>query len=95
MVTDNAMNTMPISDALKAVARKHATRILYGDVPPADGARAIWTDVFHHLEENDAAVDQFVYWADALAEADNDQRRARCEVAIIRLAREYLENNPA
>ena len=91
MVTDNPM---PISDALKAVARKHAAEIVYGDVPPADGARAIWADVFHRLENCDHSVDQFAYWADAIAEAETEQRRARCEVAIIRLAREFLQNNP-
>ena len=86
---------MPISNALKAVARKHAAQIVYGDVPPVDGARAIWADVFHQLEESDYAVDQFAYWADAIAEAESDQRRVRCEIAIIRLASEFLRNNPA
>jgi hypothetical protein len=90
MVTDNPM---PISDALKALARKHAAQIVYGDVPPVDGARAIWADMNHQLQDGDHAVDQFAYWADAIAEAESEQRRARCEVAIIRLARELLQNS--
>lgn len=85
---------MPISDALKAVARKHAAGIVYGEVPPGVGARAIWTEVFYHLEEGDHSVDQFVYWADAIAEADTEQRRVRCEVAIIRLANDFLQTYP-
>lgn len=64
-----------------------------GEVSPAAGARAIWTDVFYHLEMSDHSVDQFVYWADAIEDAEDDQRREFCEGAIIRIAREYLRDN--
>jgi hypothetical protein len=83
------------SDALMAVARAHAARIVSGEVTPANGARSIWIDVFYHLEEGDHCVDQFVYWADAIEDADSDERRVFCESAIIRIAKEFLRANPA
>lgn len=81
------------SDALKAIARTHAARIVSGEVTPAAGARAIWTDVFYHLELGDHCVDGFVYWADAVDDAEDEERRQFCESAIVRLAREFLANN--
>jgi len=81
-------------EALKAIARTHAARIVSGEVSPAVGARAIWTDVFYHLELGDHCVDQFVYWADAIDDADSDERREFCESAIIRIAKEFLQNYP-
>ena len=81
------------SDALKALARTHAARIVSGQVSPAVGARAIWTDVFYHLELGDHCVDGFVYWADAIDDAENEERRLFCESAIVLLAREFLDNN--
>jgi hypothetical protein len=81
------------SDALKATARTHAERIVSGKVSPADGARAMWTDVFYHLELGDHSVDPFVYWADAWEDADDDARRRFCEDAIVRLAEEFLRNH--
>ena len=81
-------------DALKAIARAHAAKIVSGEVTPAAGARAIWTDVFYHLELGDHSVDQFVYWADAIDDADTDERRQFCESAIVRIAREFLLSNP-
>jgi len=83
------------SDALKAIARTLAARIISGEVTPADGARAIWTDVFYHLDMGDHSVDQFVYWADAIEDAEDDERRRFCESAIIRIANEFLDQNPA
>ena len=80
-------------DALKAVARTHAARIVSGAITPAAGARAIWIDVFYHLDEDDHSVDQFVYWADAIEDADTDERRQFCESAIIRIAEEFLRTN--
>ena len=85
---------MPSSSDLKTLARTYATRIVAGEVSPAAGARAIWTDVFYHLEMGDHSVDQFVYWADAIEDAEDDRRREFCEDAIIRIAREYLRDNP-
>jgi hypothetical protein len=81
-------------EALKVVARTYAARIVSGEITPAAGARAIWTDVFYHLELGDHCVDQFVYWADAIEDADDDERRRFCENAIVRIAREFLRNNP-
>jgi hypothetical protein len=81
-------------DALKMRARTIAARIVSGEITPATGARAIWTDVFYHLELGDHCVDQFVYWADAIEDADTDERRDFCESAIVRFAREFLENYP-
>jgi hypothetical protein len=82
------------SDALKAVARTHAARIVSGEISPAVGARLIWTDVFYHLDLGDHCVDQFVYWADAIEDADSDERLALCENAIKRIAEEFLRSNP-
>jgi hypothetical protein len=81
-------------DRLKALARTYSARIVAGEITPAAGARSIWTDVFYHLELGDHSVDQFVYWADAIEDADDDERRRFCENAIIRIAREFLQNNP-
>ena len=81
-------------EALRARARAHAARIVAGDVTPAAGARAIWTDVFYHLELGDHSVDQFVYWADAIEDAEDDERRRFCEAAIIRIATDFLRDNP-
>jgi hypothetical protein len=81
------------SEALKALARTHAARIVSGQVTPAAGARSIWTDVFYHLELGDHCVDGFVYWADAIDDAEDEERRLFCESAIVRLAREFLDNN--
>ena len=86
---------MPSSEELKALARTIAARIVSGDVTPAAGARAIWTDVFYHLELGDHSVDQFVYWADAIEDAEDDDRRQFCEAAIIRIATEFLKNGSA
>jgi hypothetical protein len=81
-------------DALKAKARTYAAQIVSGEITPAAGARAMWTDVFYHLELGDHSVDQFVYWADAIEDAEDDERRRFCESAIVRIAREFLQNNP-
>jgi len=81
------------SEALRATARTHAAQILSGEVTPAEGARSMWTDVFYHLELGDHCVDQFVYWADAIDDADTEDRRRFCESAIIRVAREFLTRN--
>jgi hypothetical protein len=81
------------SDELKAIARAHASRIVSGEVSPSDGARAIWTDVFYHLELGDHCVDGFVYWADAVDDAESEERRQFCESAIVRLAQEFLAKN--
>jgi hypothetical protein len=83
------------SDTLKSVARTHATRIISGEVSPAVGARSIWTDVFYHLDLGDHCVDLFVYWADAIDDAEDDERRMFCESAILRIATDFLRNNPA
>ena len=40
------------------------------------------------------ALDQFVYWADAIEDAEDEERRRFCESAIVRLASEFLQNNP-
>jgi hypothetical protein len=82
---------MPSQDALKTLARTYAARILSGELTPAAGARLIWTDVFYHLDMGDHSVDQFVYWADAIEDADTDERREFCEGAIRRVATEFLE----
>ena len=81
-------------DALKVTARKYASQIVSGEITPAAGARAMWIDVFYHLELGDHSVDQFVYWADAIEDAEDDARRRFCESAIVRIANEYLKNNP-
>jgi hypothetical protein len=82
------------SPELIALARAHAAQIIVGDVSPAEGVRSISTDVYSRLEVGDHSVDQFVYWADALKDADTDQRQVMCQVAIIRLADEFLRNHP-
>ena len=79
---------------LIALARQHAAQIVVGDVSPADGARSISTDVFARLESGDHSVDQFAYWAEAIEDAVTDQRHVMCQVAIIRLADEFLRNHP-
>ncbi|MBY0493564.1 MAG: hypothetical protein K2Y23_05075 [Cyanobacteria bacterium] len=79
---------------MKILARTYASRIVSGEISPATGARSIWTDVFYHLELGDHSVDQFVYWADAIEDAEDDERRRFCENAIIRIAKQFLENNP-
>jgi hypothetical protein len=84
---------MPPSE-LKALARTYAGRIVSGEISPGAGARAIWIDVFYHLELGDHSVDQFVYWADAIEDADDDERRQFCESAIKRIAADFLKNNP-
>ena len=76
------------------LARAHAAQIVVGDVSPADGARKISTDVFSRLDSDDHSVDQFVYWAEAIEDAITDQRQVMCQVAIIRLADEFLRNHP-
>lgn len=83
---------MPSSEDLKALARTYASRIVSGEITPAVGARAIWTDVFYHLEMGDHSVDQFVYWADAVEDAEDDERRQFCEAAIIRIASDFLRD---
>ena len=82
------------SPELIALARIHASQIVIGDVSPAAGARSISKDVFSRLERGDHAVDQFVYWADAIDDAVTDQRQVMCQVAIIREAAEFLRNHP-
>jgi hypothetical protein len=83
------------SPDLIALARVHAAQIVVGDVSPADGARSISKDVCSRLELGDPSVDEFVYWADAIQDAITDQREVMCQVAIIRLADEFLRNHPA
>ena len=82
------------SPELIALARIHASQIVVGDVSPAAGARSISEDVFSRLELGDHSVDQFVYWADAIDDAVTDQRQVMCQVAIIRLAEEFLRTHP-
>ena len=84
---------MSSPEVLKALARTYAARIVSGEVTPAEGARSIWTDVFYHLEMGDHSVDQFVYWADAVEDAEDDERRRFCENAIIRIATEFLQSS--
>lgn len=79
------------SEELKAVATAHAARIVTGEVSPADGARAIWTDVFYHLDLGDHFVDGFIFWGYELDTAETDARRWFCEAAVINLARRMLE----
>ena len=80
-------------NALITRARTIAARIVSGEMTPAAGARSIWTDVFYHLELGDHSVDQFVYWADAIEDAEDDERRAFCETAIRRIATEFLKRS--
>ena len=84
------------SDALKAVARTHAAKIVSGEVSPSDGARAIWTDVFYHLEPGDHFADGFVFWGYEIDTAETDARRWFCEAAVLNLARRLVhEENGA
>ena len=78
------------SEELKAVARLHAAKIVSGEVTPADGARAIWTDVFYHLELGDHFVDGFIFWGYELENAETDARRWFCEAAVVNLAKRLL-----
>ncbi len=79
------------SDELKALAHAHAARIVSGEVTPSDGARAIWTDVFYHLELGDHFVDGFIFWGYELDTAETDARRWFCEAAVVNLARRLVE----
>ena len=83
------------SEALKAVARAHAAKIVSGEVAPSDGARAIWTDVFYHLEPGDHFADAFVFWGYELDIAETDARRWFCEAAVVNLARRLVADIPA
>jgi hypothetical protein len=38
-------------------------------------------------------VDGFVYWADAVDDAEDEERRQFCESAIVRLAKEFLDKS--
>jgi hypothetical protein len=82
------------SEALKAVARAHAAKIVAGEVSPSDGARAIWTDVFYHLEPGDHFADGFVFWGYELDSAETDARRWFCEAAIVSLATRLVDEVP-
>jgi hypothetical protein len=84
---------MPSPETLRVLARTIAARIVSGEVTPAEGARSIWTDVFYHLELGDHSVDQFVYWADAVEDAEDDARREFCEAAIRRIAAQFLQDH--
>ena len=79
------------SDALKAIARTHAAKIVSGEVSPSDGARAIWTDVFYHLEPGDHFADGFVFWGYEIDTAETDARRWFCEAAVLNLARRLVQ----
>jgi hypothetical protein len=83
------------SDELRAVARACAQKIVSGEISPSDGARAIWTEVFYHLELGDHFVDGFVFWGYELDTAESDARRWFCEAAIMNLARRMLKDAPA
>ena len=80
------------SDELKALTRAYAAKIASGEMSPSDGARAIWTDVFYHLEMGDHFVDGFVFWGYELDTAESDARRWFCEAAITNLARRMLHD---
>lgn len=80
------------SEALKAVARSHAAKIVSGEVSPADGTRAIWTDVFYHLELGDHFVDGFIFWGYELDNAETEARRWFCEAAVVNLAKRLLDD---
>ena len=82
------------SDELKALARAHAAKIVSGDLSPSDGARAMWTDVFYHLELGDHFVDGFIFWGYELDTAETEARRWFCEAAIMSLARRMLKDEP-
>jgi hypothetical protein len=83
------------SDELKAVARAYASKIVSGELSPSDGARAMWTDVFYHLELGDHFVDGFVFWGYELDNAESDARRWFCEAAIMSLAKRMLQDEHA
>ena len=83
------------SDELKALARSYAAKIVSGEMSPSDGARAIWTDVFYHLEMGDHFVDGFIFWGYELDTAESDARRWFCEAAITNLAKRMLQDEPA
>ena len=83
------------SDELKALTRAYAAKIASGEMSPSDGARAIWTDVFYHLEMGDHFVDGFVFWGYELDTAESDARRWFCEAAITNLARRMLHDTEA
>jgi hypothetical protein len=83
------------SDELKALARAYAEKIVSGELSPTDGARAIWTDVFYHLEMGDHFVDGFIFWGYELDTAETDARRWFCEAAITNLAKRMLQDGPA
>lgn len=83
------------SDELKALTRAYAAKIVSGEMSPTDGARAIWTDVFYHLEMGDHFVDGFVFWGYELDTAETDSRRWFCEAAITNLARRLLQDEHA
>ena len=84
---------MPSAE-LKAVARTYAAKIVSGEISPSDGARAMWTDVFYHLELGDHFVDGFIFWGYELDTADTDARRWFCEAAIVSLATRMIEDEP-
>lgn len=79
------------SDELKALTRAYAAKIVSGELSPSDGARAIWTDVFYHLEMGDHFVDGFIFWGYELDTAESDARRWFCEAAITSLAKRMLQ----
>ena len=81
------------SDELKELTRAYAAKIVSGEMSPSDGARAIWTDVFYHLEMGDHFVDGFIFWGYELDTAESDARRWFCEAAITNLARRLLDDN--
>ena len=72
------------------VAREHAAEILEGTISPSEGARRIWRD---QLEVPDLKPqrDPFVYWASEWEDADDPGRRAYCENAIRKAARNLLD----
>ena len=79
------------TDELKTLTRTYAAKIVSGEMSPSDGARAIWTDVFYHLEMGDHFVDGFIFWGYELDTAESDARRWFCEAAITNLARRMLQ----
>lgn len=88
------LSSMP-SDELKALTRAYAAKIVSGEMSPGDATRAIWTDVFYHLEMGDHFVDGFIFWGYELDTAETDARRWFCEAAITNLARRMLQEEPA
>jgi hypothetical protein len=83
------------SSELKALTRAYAEKIVSGELSPTDGARAIWTDVFYHLEMGDHFVDGFIFWGYELDTAETDARRWFCEAAITNLAKRMVQDEPA